>query len=511
MVGVSLALISLAPIARTAGLPDRAAYTAAGLAIVAFWLAPGDTWDFIADFSTGYGVFLAGGLLVVVGATWVIVYNAPLLLGGLGWLLGRVGAVAPIVRLAVAYPLRSLFRTGVMLAMFTLVVFTLVVGVTVSSSFTTAMDDDEKFGGGFDVRAVAAPASPISGVAAAVAGTPGVTADDVSVAAAQTIVPLEAKQAGTGRPFESYPVTGLDDAFLARTTYDLSAVAHGYRSADDVWRALRAEPGLAVVDPAVAPRRDNYNMAVPPDFQLTGFYVEDERFAAVPVTIRDSQTGQTMRVKVIGVLADTAPLMMAGISTSQETLERAIGPRAVPNVYWLDLAPGVEPRGFARGLESAFLANGLEAESLEETLDDLLAYSRTFNYLVEGFMGLGLLVGVAALGVISARSVVERRQQIGVLRSIGFQQRLIQAAFLAETAFIALTSIVLGTVLGLAISYSIIADTAKQPSWTGLAMDVPWAGLAVVFTVVMVVALATTYLPARRAAGILPAEALRYQ
>ena len=36
-------------------------------------------------------------------------------------------------------------------------------------------------------------------------------------------------------------------------------------------------------------------------------------------------------------------------------------------------------------------------------------------------MGLGLIVGVAALGVITARAVVERRQQIGVLRAIGFR------------------------------------------------------------------------------------------
>ena len=31
-------------------------------------------------------------------------------------------------------------------------------------------------------------------------------------------------------------------------------------------------------------------------------------------------------------------------------------------------------------------------------------------------MGLGLIVGIAALGVISARAVVERRQEIGILR-----------------------------------------------------------------------------------------------
>ena len=41
-------------------------------------------------------------------------------------------------------------------------------------------------------------------------------------------------------------------------------------------------------------------------------------------------------------------------------------------------------------------------------------------------MGLGLVVGVAALGVISARAVVERKQQIGILRAIGFRRRMIR-------------------------------------------------------------------------------------
>ena len=60
-------------------------------------------------------------------------------------------------------------------------------------------------------------------------------------------------------------------------------------------------------------------------------------------------------------------------------------------------------------------------------------------------MGLGLIVGVAALGVISARAVVERRQQIGVLRAIGFRRGMVQLSFLLESSFIALTAIVVGT------------------------------------------------------------------
>jgi putative ABC transport system permease protein len=126
-------------------------------------------------------------------------------------------------------------------------------------------------------------------------------------------------------------------------------------------------------------------------------------------------------------------------------------------------------------------------------------------------MGLGLVVGVAALGVIAARAVVERRQQIGVLRSIGFQRRMIQAAFLVESSFVALTAIVVGTALALVVAANVIADISDQASWGNLAFTVPWASLGVIFLIVYVVALLTTFAPAMRASRVRPAEALRYQ
>ena len=512
MLGISLVALSLARLSRLRGVADRVPYTAGGLALVVFWLLPYDTWTFITDFSMDMSVFLVGGLLLVIGATWTIIYNAPLLLGAVRWSLGRVRALAPVVRLSIAYPLRSLFRTGVTLAMFTLVVFTLVVGTTIAGSFTNAMNDLELFGGGFEVRAVAAPASPVRDVHGTLTAAAGAEGAGIRVAAGQAVVPMEARQADTDRGFEPYPVTGLDEAFLGATSYGFSAIADGYGTAADVWRALRERPGLAVVDPIVAPRRDNWGVGdVRPDFRLSGFDVEDGRFAPVPLDLRDPQTGQRQRVTVIGVLADTIPEPMWGISTSRRTLEGLIGARATPTVYWLDLAPGADARATATALESSLLAHGLEAEALQETLDDTIAASKTFNYLIEGFMALGLVVGVAALGVISARAVVERRQQIGVLRSIGFRRRMIQAAFLLESSFVALTAIVVGTLLGLGIAWNVLADSAKQAAWRGLTMDVPWATLGLSFAIVYGVALLTTLAPAVRASRVVPAEALRYQ
>jgi putative ABC transport system permease protein len=339
----------------------------------------------------------------------------------------------------------------------------------------------------------------------------GIDSRDFLGVGSQSVLSVKARQLRTGRPAESYVARGLDDDFLVHTTFGLGAMARGYGSAPQVWRALAEEPGLAVVDATVAPHRDNFNFAVLPDFQLSGFSVEDGVFDPIPLSVRDPQTGRQLQLKVIGILKDSAPEEMVGISSSQATYQHAFPGRFDPTIHYFALAPGVDPETTATKLESAFLANGMQAESIQSVVDDAVASSRTFNRLIQGFMMLGLVVGVAALGVISARAVVERRQQIGVLRAIGFRQGMVQAVFLLESSFIALTSIVAGTVLGLILAQNIVHDSAQQPSWENLTLVVPWGNFAVIFLLVYAVAVAATLAPAVRASRIRPAEALRYQ
>jgi putative ABC transport system permease protein len=395
--------------------------------------------------------------------------------------------------------------------MFTLVVFTLVVGATTTTSFVNGMNDMHTYGGGFDVRATVAPASPVTDMRAALQHAPGINPADFRVVSSQSFLPVKAHQIGTSGTSEDYAVRGLDAAFLSHTSYGLAARADGYRTDRQVWQAIRHHRGLAVVDSAVAPSRTNWSFGAVPPFRLSGFYVEDKHFRPVRVEARDPQSGRRVRLTVIGVLSTTAPLEMAGISTSQRTLTAAFGARARPTVYLFALRHGVEPVATAKALESAFLANGMQADALSTLLADAVGSSLTFDRLIMAFMGLGLIVGVTALGVISARSVVERRQQIGVLRAIGFRRRMVQWSFLIESSFIALTSIILGTMLGLAVSFNVIHDSQQQPSWSNLSFDPPWLTMILIFALVYVVALATTYLPARRAARVYPAEALRYQ
>jgi putative ABC transport system permease protein len=514
MLGISLVVVGLVPLARVAGIPDRLAYTLGGVAIVVLWMLPWSVWEWaFGPLRMNFSTWIAAGLMIVVGAVWTIVYNADVLLAVVMRVAGRVPSLAPLLRISMAYPLRARFRTGTTLAMFTLVVFTLVTGTATNGSFIAAMDDVGEFGGGFTIRGGTGAAAPISDMRAALEGAPGIRARDFPVVGSQSVLAVEARQLSAGRREETYLVRGLDDAFLGHTTFGLGAIARGYSSAPEVWRALRERPGLAVVDSFVVPRRDQFGFAVGlSDFRLSGFYVDDGKpFEPIPVEVRDKQTGERLRVTVIGVLKDGAPLEMVGLSTSQRALAAAFPGRVRPTIHYFDTAPGVDPRQAAAGLESAFLASGLEAESIEEVVEEAIAASRTFGRLIEAFMALGLVVGVAALGVISARAVVERRQQIGVLRAIGFRRRMVQAVFLLESSFLALTAIVVGTALGLLLAWNIVRDSRQQSSWENVTLVVPWGNLVLVFLLVYAVALLATLAPAARASRIRPAEALRYE
>jgi putative ABC transport system permease protein len=510
--GISLVIIGLVPVARALHVPERIVYTASGLALVVFWLLPWVVMEWLfGELKMNFSIWIVAGFMVVVGAVWTIMYNADVIVR-VAMVLGRVRALAPMLKMAMAYPLASRFRTGTTLAMFTLVVFTMVTGAVSSGSFMNAFDDVKTFGGGYQVRATVSPTSPVADVHAALGTAPGIERSHYRAIGGVSFVPADLRQAGTSRRFEEYQLRGLDRSFLRSTTYGLASTARGYDTAEEVWSALASRPGLAVVDGLVVPRRQQFGFGPIPDFKLSGFYFEDRHFDPVPVVVREPQTGQKIQLRVIGVLKDSVPItLLGGVLTSQETMTRAFGRRAHPTTYWFQLAPGVDPDAEASRLESAFLRNGMEAESLEQTMDDQLGANRTFNRLILGFMGLGLIVGVAALGVISARSVVERRQQIGILRSIGFRRGMVQISFLLESSFIALTAIVVGTGLGLVLAYNIVADSQQRQGWDNLTFDVPWTNLGIIFAVVYLVALATTLLPARRASRVYPAEALRYE
>ena len=88
---------------------------------------------------------------------------------------------------------------------------------------------------------------------------------------------------------------------------------------------------------------------------------------------------------------------------------------------------------------------------------------------------------------------------------------MIQLSFLLESSFIALLGVAIGVALGTVISYNIVSDVRERENVEALRFSIPWLQITIIITVAYVFSLITTFLPARQASRIYPAEALRYE
>src|SRR5690606_35756537 len=120
----------------------------------------------------------------------------------------------------------------------------------------------------------------------------------------------------------------------------------------------------------------------------------------------------TRRAQVIGVLDDGEQLVRASVYGNMTLLQALYPELETPDAWHIKVAEGTEPALVAQELERAFLGNGIDATVKAESFAQGREFTRNILQLLQGFMALGLLVGIAGLGVITTRTVVERRQQV---------------------------------------------------------------------------------------------------
>ena len=516
IVGLGLSLRSLLKFTEMrADLRDRVAYTFMGILMLVFWVAPFNWLTAVFGTLEGGGpeLFFISGIAMVVAAVWTVMYNADLLLKLLTFITKPVGLLRPVMVTAVAYPMSSKFRTGLTLAMFALVIFTLIVMSILTRAFSTAAADIDTSTLGWDIGGEVNFNTPIGDIRQAIADHPDLDPADFEAVGGYTWIPIEARQPGAeNQLWEWYAVRAADDDFLGAAGGKLKLIADGYGDTEqEVWQALKNDPTLAVVDALAVPSRSRFDDDEVP-FALEGVYYEDERMDPIELEIREPRSGEVLDLKVIGVLdqlTDSFGQIGLGMFVSKRALDDAISVQIPITAYRFRVAPGVDPQQAARSIEAAFQENGMETEVLEDVIDDAASSNRAFNYLFTGFMGLGLLVGIAAVGVISLRAVVERRQQIGAQRAIGYRRAMVQLSFLFESSFIVLLGVAIGLTLGTIISYNIVSEIQRELE--SIQFSIPWLQIGIIVAVAYLFSLLTTYLPARQASRIYPAEALRYE
>jgi putative ABC transport system permease protein len=130
--------------------------------------------------------------------------------------------------------------------------------------------------------------------------------------------------------------------------------------------------------------------------------------------------------------------------------------------------------------------------------------TEVMTLLLAAIAGISLLVGGIGIMNIMLVSVTERTREIGLRLALGARSSDVQTQFLIESVVMSVT----GGLLGVAFGFTGSAIVAAVTGWSTL-ISAPTVMMALGFA--GAVGVFFGFYPARRAAGLDPIEALRYE
>jgi putative ABC transport system permease protein len=233
-------------------------------------------------------------------------------------------------------------------------------------------------------------------------------------------------------------------------------------------------------------------------------------------------TGEIIRVrnqpfKVIGVMSpkgqgafgqDQDDVVFAPYTTVQKKLQ---GIQHIQNITVSSATPETAPVSAAisetlrqRHKLVAGDPDDFTVRTQEEIASLRTETTRTMTVLLAAIAGVSLVVGGIGIMNIMLVSVTERTREIGLRMAIGARGRDVLLQFLVEAVVISLFGGMIGIALGFALSLAIEQfaqwPTSIPPDWIGISFGFA-AATGVFFG----------FYPARKAAGLDPIEALRFE
>jgi lipoprotein-releasing system permease protein len=140
------------------------------------------------------------------------------------------------------------------------------------------------------------------------------------------------------------------------------------------------------------------------------------------------------------------------------------------------------------------------------------------------FLLLTVIVGIAGFSIVSSLSMLVKEKQfdIAVLRTCGLSSRGITMIFIIQGGVVGLLGVLLGVTLGLPLAHHITVVVSSLESLFGgrilagtyfdsIPSDVRYLDVLIIVLVSLVISLVATIYPAIKAAGVRPAEVLRYE
>lgn len=456
--------------------------------LLLYWLQELDFWGLGRWPFTDPGVaaYALRSVAIVVLSIWLAALLLPVIAKVVSYAISPIGPLLPAVRIALMYPSMRPWRTAFAMGMFAQVVFTMVLSAVLLNVALNAYGDPEKSALGYDIRGEPASAGAPPDVRSGFTTAAAIKESDFTAIGTLLTTPADILNlSGQASSWSSGSVYVLDQDFLDGIPLKLAEWSPSFSTSDDAWNAVRSQPGLALISSRTA--GDGSDAFKQP----------------YTVWIRDPKGGKPAKLTVIGSVS-AASGIPAGVVTTGPSVA---GMTTEVRSYFFKVRPDMRVEEAELGLSLSFGDSGLKTQIVGEEARRAAAIRSILTYLLEVFLALGLIAGLAALGILGVMAVIERRSQIGVMRAIGYQRWLVVTSFVIESMVVAGIGIAVGAIGGIVVARDVALYLAKgRPE---IRFDIPFGDLGIILAVAFVAALITAALPALQAGRVPPSEAIK--
>jgi putative ABC transport system permease protein len=228
--------------------------------------------------------------------------------------------------------------------------------------------------------------------------------------------------------------------------------------------------------------------------------IKTSKFTVIGVTTAKGGFGPENADNAIFVPLTTGQRLLAG----QTTYLSQMSVQAVDQESMTQLQTDITDLLLQRhGISSADSAD-FRVINQADLASTMTSTTRTLTLLLAAIAGISLLVGGIGIMNMMLTTVTERTREIGLRKAIGAKRRDISLQFLVEAVILTFIGGIIGVIVGwlvsLAINHFAGLDAVITAQWVIIAF-----GLSALIGIVF------GFYPARRAAGLNPIEALRYE
>ncbi|CAI9401091.1 ABC transporter permease [Nocardioides sp. T2.26MG-1] len=217
------------------------------------------------------------------------------------------------------------------------------------------------------------------------------------------------------------------------------------------------------------------------------------------VTLAGTGGEVTLRVRTGSGWGDGAIVATATLSRlTSDATTRAVWVRAEPGADAEDLAGDLD--ALAQPAD-ADLADNLATRSWVNLQLDILTGT------VVALLGIAVVIALIGIGNTLGLSVLERGRENALLRALGLTRRQLRATLATEALLLSVVATVLGIAIGATFAWVSLQALVKA-AVDEAPMVLPWGQLTVVVLVAAAAGLASSLVPARRAARTTPAAGL---